>query len=594
MFKGVVFLLKYVWRFEKKYVLYSLLNQMILGIVTIITLIFPKMLMDELLDKQRVEYCLLWIGIMVGGGALGRFLCNLCVGRCLVLKGSVYTQFQVYLTERLSRCDFACLEDPGFLDIKEKAQKFLYANGQGFAVVLDSVFNIIGKILVFLSIITILLTLNVWIVLFFIALVLINAKYEERTRKRYVSWDMEKVPIERRGNYLSGLVENFAFGKEIRIFGIRDWLVEKVHLHFIEANHFYKMQVKELNKATLFSSIVNSVLEGVAYVTFAMGVIYQKIGLGDFSMYVSAMMNFSNGMKDLMKSILDIRQFSGYYEALEQYMNVPVKMQEENKRTAPCQFHTIEFKNVSFRYPGQNAYSLKNINLIIRAGEKLAVVGENGAGKTTFIKLICRLYDPTEGEILLDGVDIRKMAYDSYLKLIGAVFQDFKLFAFSIKENICFGKEESNEYIAKLLEENGLEEKIATLEHGILTSVYKTFDENGFEPSGGEGQKIALTRAIYKDAPLILLDEPTSALDPKAEDELYQNFHRIIKGKTAVFISHRMSSTRFCDKIVLFESGQVAEMGTHEELMTKKGKYYDLFQMQAKYYVEKSPFTSHV
>lgn len=397
---------------------------------------------------------------------------------------------------------------------------------------------------------------------------------------------MEKAPIERRGNYLSNLVEDFTFGKEIRIFGISSWIVEKVRFHFNEANQFYKMQVKEMNKAEYFSSVVNGILEGVAYIVFTMGVIYKKIGIGDFSMYVSAMMNFSNAMKDLMKSVLDIRQFSGYYEALEQYMNVPAKMQEGKQQTAPVQFHTIEFKNVSFRYPGQDTYSLKNINLTIKAGEKLAIVGENGAGKTTFIKLLCRLYDPTEGEILLDGVCIKDIAYDSYLKLIGAVFQDYKLFAFTLKENICFDQEEKDTEIAKLLEENGLKEKLAVMEKGIHTSVYKTFDESGFEPSGGEGQKIALARAIYKDAQLILLDEPTSALDPKAENELYQNFHSMIQGKTAVFISHRMSSTRFCDRILLFQAGEVVERGTHEELMERKGRYYELFQMQAQYYVE--------
>lgn len=586
MFKGVIFLLKYVWKFEKKYVLYSLINQLVLVFMTVITLIFPKVLMDELVGQKRQEYCLLWIAMLVGCGALGKIISNFCWGRCFILKGSVMVQLQVHLTERLSKCDFACLEDPSFLDSKEKAQKFLYANGQGFGVVLDNVFNIIGKMLTFLSIITVLLTLNVWLVLFFIILVLINTKYEEKMRKRYVGWDMEKVPVERRGSYLAGLVENFAYGKEIRIFGIRDWLVEKVRSHFIEANEFYKKQVKETNKTQYFSSVINSILEGVAYVTFAMGVIYQKIGLGDFSMYVNAMMNFSGVMKDLMNSVLDIRQFSGYYEALERYMNVPARMQEGKQQSAPEEFHTIEFRDVSFRYPGQTVYSLRHVNLTIRAGEKLAVVGENGAGKTTFIKLLCRLYDPTEGEILLDGVPIRDFAYDSYLKLIGAVFQDYKLFAFTIKENVCFDHEEQDVFIEQLLIENGMGEKIAGLERGIGTSVYKTFDESGFEPSGGEGQKIALTRAIYKDAPLILLDEPTSALDPRAEYELYQNFYSIIRGKTAVFISHRMSSTRFCDRILLFRSGEVVESGTHEELMARKGKYYELFQMQAQYYME--------
>ena len=248
----------------------------------------------------------------------------------------------------------------------------------------------------------------------------------------------------------------------------------------------------------------------------------------------------------------------------------------------------IQFRAVTKKYKN-NSYALKNINLDILSGEFVFIVGASGAGKSTLMKLLYHEESPTSGTVTIGGINIANLSNDKVPNLrrcMGIVFQDYKLFAFTLKENICFDHEENDENIIDILQKNGMGDKIVELDKGIHTSVYKTFDENGFEPSGGEGQKIALARAIYKDAPIILLDEPTSALDPKAENELYQNFYNKKKKKTAVFISHRMSSTRFCDRIILFQAGKIIETGTHEKLMAQKGKYYELFQMQAQYYVK--------
>ena len=228
---------------------------------------------------------------------------------------------------------------------------------------------------------------------------------------------------------------------------------------------------------------------------------------------------------------------------------------------------------------------LKGLNLNVPCNSVFGFVGKNGAGKTTFVKLLTRLYEPTSGEILLDGTNIRDIDYEAYMELFSTVFQDYKLFSFSLKENVALALPLDEEKVKRILEYVGLRDKLAKLPQGINTAVYKHFDENGFEPSGGEGQKIALARALYKDAAIVILDEPTAALDPRAEYEIYQQFNDMVKGKTAVYISHRLSSTKFCDVIAVFAGGKIVEYGSHAELMDKGGVYSELFQMQAQFSV---------
>lgn len=584
MFKGIAFLLRYTWKFEKRYIIYSILNQIIQGVAMLLALVLPKYIIDAITKRADFTACLQLILLLISCNFLGNFLNSFFVGKCFVLKGSVFTKFQAYMTEKLSVCDFEKLESPEFLDDKERAKKFLYANGQGFGVVMDSAFNILGKIFVFAGIVAILASLNIFLVLFFVIIILLNAKYEAKTREAYVQWDMKKAPIERKSSYLINLIEDFNFGKDIRIFGLSKWIVEKVKYYLNESNEFYKKQVGETIKANYFSTFSNAILEGVAYIIFAGKALAGSISVGSFSMYVNAMIRFSGAMQDVMRSIIDIKQFSGYYEALDKYMNVPSVRTSGKNIPAKMGFKEIVFDNVSFKYPGQENYSIRNLSLRVKAGDKIAIVGENGAGKTTFIKLICRLYKPTEGTIKIDGTDINDIEYESYMELIGPVFQDYRLFSFSIKDNICFDKKERDDKVYELLCESGLKNKMDALENGIYTSVYKNFDESGFEPSGGESQKIALARAVYKNSPIVILDEPTSALDPRAEFELYQRFHTMVEGKTAFFISHRMSSCKFCDTILFFKQGEIVESGNHKKLMENKQQYFELFNMQAQFY----------
>ena len=301
-------------------------------------------------------------------------------------------------------------------------------------------------------------------------------------------------------------------------------------------------------------------------------------------MYTGAVTTFSIAFRNVLDSLIEIQTYDIYYDKLDEYLNLPKTLREGKELIDADRNHIIEFRNVSFQYAGSDVYALKNINITIPFGQKLSIVGENGAGKTTFVKLMTRMYDPTEGEILLDGVNIKTIDYEQYMSIFSSVFQDYRLFSFSIKDNVAFAQPMDEDKVRDILEYVGFGEKLRSLQNGIDTSVFKNFDEAGFEPSGGEGQKLALARALYKDAPIVLLDEPTAAMDPKAEYELYQRFNEMVQGKTAVYISHRLSSAKFCDVIAVFRNGQIIEYGTHDELYSKGGLYKALFSMQSQFY----------
>ena len=587
MNSGVFFLFRYAWRNEKKYVIYSLVAQILSAAVPLCDIVFPKFILDELLGEKRLAKLFIYVALLIIITVVGKLLISFCNKQSRSLRSRLFATFQADMAERLAACDFERLEDSDFLNTKEKAEKFLYADGQGFCVVLDNVFVVFGKVLTFIGIVAVIATLSFWVVIIFVGLVLLNAWYESRVKKEYVVWDMEKAPIERRTSYFISLISDFAFGKEIRVFGIRSWLVDKIRNHLNQSYEFYKKQTNSLFKAQYVSAVVNFFLKGITYVYLIFQAVSNLISIGDFTMYVSSLTQFSAAMTDMMSCILTVRQFEGYYDALQAYMAVPQNMRAGKKLPLPQGPYEVRFENVSFCYAGQETYALQHVNITLHSGEKLSIVGENGAGKTTFVKLLCRLYDPTEGRILLNGIDIKDIDYDEYMRVFGSVFQDYRLFSFSLKDNIALqnADREADEKVICALRKAGFSDKLDRLPDGIQTYVYKNFSENGFEPSGGEGQKIALARAIYKDAPIIILDEPTAALDPRAEYEIYQKFSDVVSGRTAVFISHRLSSAKVCDRIAVFHNGEIVEYGTHDELISMNGRYHELFHMQAQFYM---------
>ncbi len=312
-------------------------------------------------------------------------------------------------------------------------------------------------------------------------------------------------------------------------------------------------------------------------------------GIGNYILYRSTISKLIGAVRELALGIGALRFNSVYLVRLFRYLDLPDEMYHGTlavEKRDDIDFE-IEFRDVSFCYPRTEEYALKHINMKIRIGEKLAIVGENGSGKTTFIKLLCRLYDPTEGKILLNGIDVSRYRYDEYLNLFSVVFQDYKLFAFSLAANVSAQHDYDRKRVCDSLARAGLQERLAEMKQGIETALGRDYENEAVDLSGGEMQKVALARALYKDAPFVVLDEPTAALDPVAEAEVYANFNRLVENKTSVFISHRLSSCRFCDDIVVFDHGEIIQRGSHGELLRdEKGKYHELWNAQAKYYAE--------
>ena len=380
---------------------------------------------------------------------------------------------------------------------------------------------------------------------------------------------------------------NYANGKDIRLYKGQNLLHEKI-TDFVVPNcqdsldNFVKPNMKHFSLLNL----VNVIMVVAVYTFIILKAYIGAITIGVIFIQINAIMRLYQSIGSYMKQYNMLKAACDHFENSIKYFNLP-EMKKEGSRSIDKQDdYTFKFENVSFKYPSSDILVLDNINLTINAGERLAVVGMNGAGKTTMIKLLCRLYDPTEGIITMNGVDIKEYGYEAYINLFSVVFQDFKLFSFGMDQNVSVNEKIDSEKLEASLLNSGLTTVMDELDKHYQTSIGKNFDENGRDFSGGEEQKLAIARALYKDAPIVVLDEPTAALDPIAEYEVYSKFDTLVKDKTAVFISHRLSSCRFCHNIAVFDKGKIVQLGNHDFLVSdKKGKYHELWFAQADHYV---------
>ncbi|MGM9634518.1 MAG: ABC transporter ATP-binding protein [Candidatus Avispirillum sp.] len=382
-------------------------------------------------------------------------------------------------------------------------------------------------------------------------------------------------------------IGNYSAGKDIRLYGMGDMLAKK---RAETENCFYRRSIHVDHKLALMSlpgQLLNTVLQFVLYAVLIYGALKGDVTVGSIAKYVScvtmllgAVTTLIVGINTTLENNLHLKQYFSYFDIPNNMYKGSLTVEKRDDRE-----YYVEFCNVSFKYPNTDTYALRNVNIKFKVGEKLAVVGVNGSGKSTFIKLMCRLYDPTEGVILLNGVDIRKYDYDEYMSLFSVVFQDFKLFSFPLGQNVAASLDYDKERVVTCLTQAGFSSRLGEMPMGTETCLYKDFDNNGVEISGGEAQKIALARALYKDAPFFVLDEPTASLDPISEYEVYSKFNEITGDRTAVYISHRLASCRFCDNIAVFDNGSVIQFGTHDSLLAdESGKYYELWHAQAQYY----------
>lgn len=400
----------------------------------------------------------------------------------------------------------------------------------------------------------------------------------------------EEAEIKNRFFYFRGKARDRQLAKDVRIFGIGDWLGEVLDKNMRMLQDFYLRREKVCLLADIAEVVLSFLRNGVAYAWLLHQAVQGNLSASEFLLYFTAASGFTawitgimNGVSKLHRQCMDlscIREMLDYEETF---------LFEEGKtlQAMPGTDYTIELRNVTFRYPGAEQDIFSHLNLTLHPGEKLAVVGANGAGKTTLVRLLCGLYDPDEGEVLLNGVNIKEYNRREYYQLFSAVFQEFSLLAGEIGENVaCFDQETDSDRIRDCMEKVGLAGKIEALPEGYHTHLVKEIYDDAVELSGGEEQRLVMARLLYKDSPVMILDEPTAALDAIAESDIYRKYHELSRGKSSVFISHRLASTRFCDRIILLKDGKVAEEGTHEELMALGGFYAELFRIQSKYYVD--------
>lgn len=390
-------------------------------------------------------------------------------------------------------------------------------------------------------------------------------------------------------NYVDRKAESITLAKEVRIFGLAKWL-EDVHAAALQAYEDFVTRAKMRELAADLVTVVMTVGgNGVAYAYLGACALRGELSAAEFLLYFTAVNRFGVWLSELMNGLIAIHRQSLDLSALREYLELPEPFCFDGGAPVPAaEGCELRLEDVSYRYPQAESDILTHVDLTVRAGEKLAVVGLNGAGKTTLVRLLAGLLDPTEGRVLLNGRDIREFNRRDYYALFSAVFQDFSIPNVTVAENVaqCPDEEADKARVRRCLALAGLEEKISTLPKGLDTPVGREVYEDGALFSGGETQRLILARALYKDGPILLLDEPTAALDPLAEDDIYKKYHSMTKGKTALFVSHRLASTRFCDRILFIADGGIAEAGTHEELLKRSGRYKELFDIQSRYYKE--------
>lgn len=416
--------------------------------------------------------------------------------------------------------------------------------------------------------------------------ILISLIYIRKANNKSYSYFEENVENNRKFYYILSLITNYQLGKDIRIFKMADAIKEEVEKVSIPAMEGMRQLSKHVGKYMGISVVVNQVVVYITYIYIGMKAILGLTTVGNILKYVTSLLRFFQAMSGIVDTFIDLdiqRQYLNHYDKFLNMENkkyegtLPIEKRDDNE-------YELEFRNVTFSYPENEEESLSEVSLKIRIGKKMAIVGKNGAGKTTFIKLLCRLYDPTKGEILLNGINIKKYDYEEYQRIFSVVFQDFKLFSFDVGQNVAASTKVEINKVWEKLEQAGMKERVMNMDENIYTNLYQ-IKEGGVEISGGEAQKIAIARALYKDSPFVILDEPTSALDPISEYEVYSKFDEMVSEKTAIYISHRMSSCRFCDTILVFDQGKIVQLGGHTELIqNKQGLYYELWSAQAKYY----------
>ena len=486
--------------------------------------------------------------------------------------------------------EYSYLENPTYLDLKEQAV-FAINNQNAIVSMFSTLSEVLCGIFTLLGLFSVLVTLGPVLIIVLAVGIVLNFLIFMSISKEITGLTKEIIPINRRmGYYMDEVAMGKQYQKDIRLYEMDKILTERIVEYANDTCDMLEKIQKKQGRSAGELQAVNVATAAFSYAYVGIRTISDIFGsmlsISELTMYVSAAINFTTVIKKFEENIVDMWQVLSFLTPYLEFMELPEQASQSGDVPFDGNIESVAFCNVTFTYPKAEKPVLKDITFEIHKGEKISIVGLNGAGKSTLVKLLCRMYQVDSGEILVNGRNIYDYDYLSYMNAISAVFQDYRLFNFTIAENIsCQESGEDREKINALIDEVGMREKMEELPNGVESRFGKEYDEEGIEMSGGQGQKIAIARALYKKASMVILDEPASALDPIAEAEIYEKFNSLVEDKTAIYISHRMSSSVFCDKILIIDGGTVSDFDTHENLMKKtESLYYKLFQSQAENY----------
>lgn len=496
------------------------------------------------------------------------------------------------VTKKANTTSFVNTVDAAYIKLREKAHNNCSNNRSATEYIWQGLTNLLKNVGGFLVYLTILSHLSAALILVVILTCLAGFFVSKRTSDWMYGHREDEMVYYTKKSYILGKSQSTVLAKDIRVFGLQNWLNELLEqAHDVYLDFRLKVEKKWL-AADITEAMLTMARNGIAYVYLIRVALNGGLSVSEFLLYFTAISTFTTWVTGILRDVSRLYKDSLDISIVREYLEFPEPFQFEGGDAVPeADSYELELEHVSFRYPGADHDTIYDLSLVIAPGEKLAVVGLNGAGKSTLVKLLCGLFDPTEGRVLLNGKDIREFNRNSYYELFSAVFQEFSVMDVTVAENIAqttVGIDD--EKVNACVEKAGLTSAIQTLPKGLDTHVGRNVFLDGVLFSGGETQRLMLARALYKDGPILILDEPTAALDPIAENDIYQKYSDMTAGKTSVFISHRLASTRFCDRIIFIADGNIVEEGSHESLLARGGEYAKLFEVQSRYYREGRAF----
>lgn len=584
IYENTVYMIKNWFKWDKKSIAYFIIRIPALVIQPIITALIPKAMIDCINNHVSVGELAATVAVLSALVALttwlAPFMQELILGSARIIR----MRYAVMAFDKNLNADYVQIESLQGREMNQRAGDFYRSFYAGSADFFETLNMICVSVIGIITSAALIYKINFFIILLIIATCVVEAAVLRFLNSASIKMRDKENDITTKFNYFYAQSKNTAAGKDIRIYSLGDRFIAVMAQLVYEIDKLARIYTKTDFSVSGVRALLNLLRELVAYAYLTYLAATGKLSVSDFIFYFGIITGFSNWIVSLVYCISSLERCCNQCSRYREYVEGNSFEHQSTNNNTPSAVDSIEFKDISFAYPQSDKTVLNNISFKVSKGENIAIVGENGAGKTTLIKLLCGLYKTDKGEIIINSKSSSEFEKGEYFSLFSPVFQDYSFLPLTVAQNIAASLDFDKEKVISSLKSAGIYDKIKSLPNGINTKMIKEINKDAEDFSGGEKQKLLLAKAVFKNAPVLILDEPTAALDPIAENELYLKYNELTKGKISFFISHRLSSTRFCDKIFFISDGKIAESGTHEELMALKGKYYRMYQLQSYYY----------